>query len=180
MAIISQETWNNIPKEEKEKILVDYTEFNRLSEDGIDEEERIINANLKWQMEKYFGKENLQPEPKIRTLKDLEIIAPSLLDFKIETPIGSFYDKLHDNLVASYKIGILIEFGYGGNITDEEWETVNKSKWVINCDISKEDNFEILELFVDKFFIAFHEKSQAEEFMSYEENRELLRQYYML
>lgn len=178
MAIISQQTWNKFTEEEKEKI----KEYYDIYSNEVENDSEISVANgQKHLLEGLFDKENLQSKSKIRTWEDVEEEYPEYAyDINDLTKITYIDMRILCNLIATYKISKLIEFGYGGNITDEEWENVNKSKWVINCDMSKEDKFEILELFVDKFFIAFHEESQAEEFMSYEENRELLRQYYML
>lgn len=60
MAIISQQTWDNMTKEEKEKIITDYQEYTKLCEEGIDEFDRNDNFSRKRELERLFDKENLQ------------------------------------------------------------------------------------------------------------------------
>lgn len=181
MSIISQETWDNMPDNEKELICKRYSQLK------IDIENLSSERLEKWtqchvsELEAIFGKENLQPEPKIRTWKDV--------CKQVEWDINSWLSKIENawigypiarKMIATAKIAKLIELGYGGIVTEEEWKEEYKSKWVINCAMCGETRFEILEMFEDKFFIAFHEESQAEEFMSYPENRALVEQYNMI
>lgn len=80
---------------------------------------------------------------------------------------------------ALFKIHRLIEVGYGGNVTNEEWKS-KKDKWIINLICSKNGySFIVLKTtyFVDKCHIAFHTEKQAREFIRYSENIQLLRDY---
>ena len=175
MKIISQETFDKFTEEEKKKLRELYSNSVK------------IDFAI---MKKIFGEENLLHEPKNKTWRDIIVNSHNIYDKELNPNCGNaliccitnkeLRDKINLKTQATIKIAKLIELGYGGMITDEEWENENKSKWVINCDLIKEKKFEILELFLDKFFIAFHEESQAEEFMSYPENVELLKQYYMI
>ena len=190
MSIISQETWDNIPEEEKRKILADYTEFNKLSKNGIDEEERIINTNLKWQMEKYFGKENLQPKQQIRTWEDVKKYyksAGSTDDYYIHFAYG-MASGVSEKCIATLKIAKLIELGYGGMLTKEEWKKSSSCEmkdaiWSIVCNVKDEPlgtEIKIIPVWAQLRLLSFRTKEQAEEFMSYPENVELVKQYNLL
>lgn len=181
MAIISQETFEKFTKEEKEKIRNYYKQSVELSENGIDEEERLINTNIKWQTELFFGKENLQSKPEIKTWKDVEKEYPKIeIDFKnLNVDINcccGIESKIGKKMLATAKIAKLIELGYGSIITDEEWRDKNYYKFTILYD--KITNKPYLgESRCTGHFIAFHTKQQAGEFISYAENVELVEQY---
>lgn len=87
---------------------------------------------------------------------------------------------IEKSALALLKIHQLIEVGYGGNITNEEWEDTSTIKFVI--DIYKyniEFNF-IITFYNYISHIAFHTKEQAEEFLKYPENIQLLKDYFMI
>lgn len=75
------------------------------------------------------------------------------------------------------KIHQLIEVGYGGNVTNEEWEEAFELKYVISCTADK-----IFTVHATNCIhtIAFHTKEQAEEFLKYPENVQLLKDYFMI
>lgn len=62
MAIISQETWDNMPENEKKKIREDYRTY--CNEKINDSSKADFIHEIIMFMEDYFGKENLQPKPK--------------------------------------------------------------------------------------------------------------------
>lgn len=165
MATISQETWDNMSEEEKKKIRTDYHNYNVL----LDTKSMTVLENT-------FGKENLQSKPKIRTWEDVKAISPSLADFKVETPVGGLYDMLHDKLIATYKLGILIELGYGGMVTEEEW----CSDIIKHCAVRHESEIQHTCMINAYEFIAFHTIEQYEEFMSHKSNIKLVEQYNMI
>lgn len=80
--------------------------------------------------------------------------------------------------LALLKIHQLIEVGYGGNINKEEWECpINAIYWIS----TDGDSFTIETTYDYPFCrIAFHTKSQAKEFLSYPENVQLLKDYFMI
>ena len=168
MAIISQETWDNMPEESKEKIRKKYNWY---------QEKEIDEAILEF--EDLFGKENLQPKPKVpKTWDDVKNSYPKTYgNENIDLfPYHEFaWDiKLTRKNIATLKISKLIELGYGGLVNEEEcqdgWEiTPIQNELVIQHSFTS-----------DKPFVFFHTQQQAEEFMSYLENVELIRQYYML
>lgn len=81
--------------------------------------------------------------------------------------------------LALLKINRLIEAGYGGNITNEEWAPVHVYHYTINYNKYKR-KFDIYESQNNKYHVAFHTKNQAEEFLSRPENVELLKDYFMI
>lgn len=181
MSIISKETWDKFTEEEKEKTRKYYSEFVYLAENGIDEEERIVNSHLKVEFEMWLGKENLQPESKIKTWEDIEKEYPEHFGHSntpnpMLIPSQELRDKLLTKSIATYKIATLIELGYGGMITNEEWRN-DEWKYAITCN---EGGLLIEKSCHKRMFIAFHTPEQREEFMSYESNRKLVEQYYMI
>lgn len=92
---------------------------------------------------------------------------------------------IEKSALALLKIHQLIEVGYGGNITNKEWlRNTNTPIFIIVIDPYK-DNFMRIDSVYDGFehgvyHVAFHTKAQAEEFLSYHENLQLLKDYFML
>ena len=83
---------------------------------------------------------------------------------------------------ALLKIHELIEFSYGGNVSGETWHS-QKDKWLIIPIYDKKlCSFTITRtpFFADKCHIAFNSKEQAKEFLSYPENVQLLKDYFMI
>lgn len=169
MSIISKETWDKFTEEEKKKII---TEYNYKA-----------TRTGKVEYEILFGKEILSnPKFKIKTWADIEKEHPghfcrSNAPNPMFIPSAELRDKLLKKTIATYKIATLIELGYGGMVTEEEWIDENLNKYYIefveepsiNC--SRNDY---------RQFISFHSRDLAEEFMSYSENVELVKQYYMI
>lgn len=100
-------------------------------------------------------------------------------DIKTISECGS--TPIERSALAFLKIHQLIQAGYGGNITNEEWENQENTKWIIgfNDDFS---TFSIDFIHTPSYWthIAFHTKKQAEDFLSYPENVNLLKDYFMI
>lgn len=80
--------------------------------------------------------------------------------------------------LALLKIYQLIDVNYGGNIKIEEWKDLDLNKWAI---VFSEDNrfYPSMCILPANFTqIAFHTKKQAEEFLKYSENIQLLKDYF--
>ena len=175
MSIISKETWDNMPKKEKEKIYREYMQYQEEAETNPFFEGKISN------MEDLFGEENLQPEPEIKTWKDVEKCINEQY-CKLDLALGDILsaskdDKLRLKIKATFKIAKLIELGYGGTVTDEEWKNEDIRKFSI---IRFQENLSYAEGRYAYEFISFHTPEQRDEFMSYPENRTLVEQYHML
>ena len=122
----------------------------------------------------------------IKTWEDIEKELPEF--FKLSNspnPMmiqsNELRNRLFKKVMAIYKIAILIEYGYGGAISDEEWEdTMFKKYGILYRPYKNGKKLFIKDIWDEKCFIAFHTREQAKEFMSYPENIELIRQYNML
>lgn len=79
---------------------------------------------------------------------------------------------------AFLKIYQLIEIGYGGNVTNEEWNGINSYASIQYC--TNKHDIDICLNIYNKTNIAFHTKEQAKEFLSYPENVQLLKDYFMI
>lgn len=79
--------------------------------------------------------------------------------------------------LALLKIHQLIEVGYGGNVTNEEWENAFELKYVISCTADKSFPIHATNCI---HTIAFHTEEQAKEFLKYTENVQLLKDYFMI
>ena len=179
MAIISQETFDKFTKEEKENVKKEYLKWQEEAETNPYFEGKISN------MEDLFGEENLQPEPMIKTWKDVVENNPDCnfqeyLDSISEGPgMALGINPICQKMIATYKIQKLIELGYGGMVTDEEWKNVELKKYGIICRPYNKELF-IKDVWNEQCFISFHTKQQAVEFMSYPENVKLVEQYNMI
>lgn len=90
---------------------------------------------------------------------------------------------IEKSALALLKIHQLIEVGYGGNITQEEWNDVDVTKHCINITpINKglSNTISYVTNRTTKRIIAFHTEKQREEFLSYPENVKLINDFYMV
>ena len=94
---------------------------------------------------------------------------------------------IEKSALALLKIHQLIEVGYGGNVTDEEWRNDKVKKWyfVPNKQYSPDKGNDMWEIvysmdYYKKRNIAFHTNEQAEEFLSRPENIQLLKDYHII
>lgn len=88
----------------------------------------------------------------------------------------------HKNIksaLALLKIHQLIEVGYGGNVTKEEWYDICP-KWIITECAEAEFVPVCARTQQHKSHIAFHTVGQALEFLSYLDNVQLLKDYFMI
>ena len=165
---LQNQRWTDLTDKEKENIKHIYNDH--------PEWEDVINA-----LENEFGKHNLQPERGIKTWKDIE--ENNLIDETLEEQLGalSYWNgktkAICDKCSAALKIAKLIELGYGGMITDEEWNQVEDVPCVLWDNAT---NTWTIRYSRNREFISFRSTSQAEEFMSYVENQRLIEQYYMV
>ena len=85
-------------------------------------------------------------------------------------------NPIEKSAAALLKIHQLINVGYGGNVTNEEWKNIDKYKYIISATFHVESKIH----FCSKNHIAFHTKEQAKEFLKYPENIQLLKDYFMI
>lgn len=93
-------------------------------------------------------------------------------------------NSIEKSALALIKIHQLIEVGYGGNVTNKEWKTNKLPKYCIVVTIcgrnDKESYISLEETTTYKRSIAFHNRKQAIDFLSYPENVQLLKEYFMI
>ena len=85
---------------------------------------------------------------------------------------------IEKSALAFLKIHKLIEVGYGGNVTNEEWD--GETTYYAPQYDSADKEIKIYERVVSKSLIAFHTKEQVKEFLSHSENVQLLKDYFMI
>ena len=88
-------------------------------------------------------------------------------------------EPIEKSALALLKIYQLIEVGYGGNVTNEEWISPNYAHYAISL-YHHSKHFEILQNPADRQLVLFHTKEQAIEFLSHPENVQLLKDYFMI
>lgn len=169
---MESEIWRELREETKQKVIDRYdTLLNASIIDDYTEEER--NGAIAM-LEELFGKDNVQkPKKSIKTWDDVVDSEGIAINILPET-CQYFSDEVINKAIATFKITKLIELGYGGLITDEEWENENVPKYTIIVVDEKPE----LSVTYWKEFIAFHTYDQCEEFI--ENNMELLKDYFIL
>lgn len=109
--------------------------------------------------------------------------------FAVNNPVFVREDitPIEKSALALIKIHQLIDAGYGGNVTEEDWRNEKIYKWFLFPDLdkikeNKEDIFDITDLnfYCAKRSFAFYTREQAKEFISYPENVKLLKDYFMI
>ena len=93
-----------------------------------------------------------------------------------ETDSGTAIEKAASALL---KIHQLIEVGYGGNVSRESWNDEGYGAWCVLYNY-KTRKFEIQHSVSLMQLIAFQTLKQAEEFLLYTENVQLLKDFYMV
>lgn len=129
-----------------------------------------------------FGEHNLDPKPRIKTWEDVEKEYPKILtDFQelnVEiTCCCGIENKIGNKMLATAKIAKLIDLGYGGIMSKEEWENADTRKFSI---VRFEGNLAYAEGRRDYEFVSFHTPEQRQEFWSHESNRKLVELYHCL
>lgn len=166
--------WNELSEESKKHIKNVFSEFEPVCQ------EDLVRMNL---MSDLFGKENLTPKPQIKTWYDVEKqgyyaedewVANEKVDAIVYK--GSFSSQIIKKVIATFKIAKLIDLGYGGLITNEEWSD-STYKWHIVYD-TQQNKYKVFWETVYKDPLSFHTEEQAIEFLK--NNRDLLDDYNMI
>lgn len=116
-----------------------------------------------------------------KTWKDLEKVNPNSRLCSIYHAIGYVSDynftPQEKSALALLIIRELIEVGYGGNPSIKEKLPTNS---YYEIDIDLHGNFTVDYDALPTSLIVFHNIEQAEEFLSYPENIQLLKDYFMI
>ena len=125
---------------------------------------------------------NRQLNPNIKNWQDIAEYYPEEakgimeLQCEVACTIG-VNEKIAAKIIATAKIAKIIEFGYGNMLTIKEWENEQLVKYNIE-NISGTIAYNDV---TDNYsFISFHTDEQRDEFMSYPENVNLVKQYFMM
>lgn len=120
----------------------------------------------------------------VRTWEDIEEKYPQYKKDieEIGATITYAGPKIFPKIIATYKIGCLIDMGYGGLLKDEEWK-YNPSKiysirQTLDGNIITTNSLNCTKS--DRCFISFRSFELAEEFMKHESNRKLVEMFYMV
>lgn len=173
--------WNELSEESKNSILSEYIDLKEKL--NIFKDENSIRHSVIYrvdELEIIFGKENLNKKPQIKTWDDIVNYYPEIHN-SLEKGLKGISEYEFTPIIfllkcaATLKIAKLIELGYGGMITDEEWRDITKEKYTI---------YRVLDVFVISplgaciDFPAFHTEEQAKEFLKH--NEHLCKDYYMI
>lgn len=191
---------NMTEKERKDKI---WKELSKESQKYLQEKYKIhddegegYDLALCDLLDDVFGLDNICPQKFIKTWEDIEKLYEKDC-IKFNPKDTSIYISpdftqvpntflLENNVIrklqATAKISKIIELGYGGAITDDEWTEQDVPKYCIIPSLETKSRLKVERqlLYMQKQFIAFHTRKQAEEFISYESNVLLSKQYYMM
>ena len=169
---VQDKLWNELSERSKKFIKSLYYNVKDPNRELYDYED-IVQKEL---LESICGEHNLNPK-QIKTWEDVEKLLP-----EDGFCVGE-YEKYADNpkvtlkCQATLKIAKLIELGYGGMVSEEEWKDDDIVK---HCPIRDTDGIRHCCFMTEYNFIAFHNSEQFEEFMSYESNRKLVEMYYLM
>lgn len=161
--------WNELSEDSKKEVINEY---------ALNKEGETTQVYAKF-LEHVFGKENLNPEPPIKTWEDVAKLSPHLAkyidDFDTMYLHGTYIGKVIKKVRATAKIAKLIELGYGGMVTDEEWLNDDILK---HCIVCVGITLEKMGYYNGREFIAFHTEEQRDEF--FKNNEQLCKDYYMI
>lgn len=172
--------WNELSEESKNEVRMTYEVHKPPCANLIEDTEPAKEVRLT--LENLFGSHNLNPKPQIKTWEDVEKVEGGdiSVDSKVINPNGRAWGlglKYHQKAEATLKLAILIDLGYGGVITEEEWKDDKTSKYCIE---RTDNELVYAEYSTIYYFIAFHTSEQRKEFMSHGSNRKLVEQFYMI
>ena len=179
--------WNELSEESQRKIQHTYLENIQEAHNSKNSDEMVnVLLGKNEMLIDLFGSHNLNPKPTPKTWEDVEKAEGGdiRVDSKVINPNGRAWGlglKYHQKAESTLKLAILIDLGYGGMVSEEEKSAeYDESYFSI---IPNDKNEIIICRRTSPFggnFITFHSRQQAEEFMSYESNRKLVEQYYMM
>lgn len=179
--------WKGLTEESKRALRDFYKEVKEKGCDFCNDDKTVLNT-----MQYLFGYENLENDvfvPKYKTWndfaedfhKDNNWNPKTLYDVALYTS----NERVQKKVIATYKIGILIEQSYGGIITEEEWSNPKIQKYSITANslsVWGSVNKRITLVFnahpSEYRFIAFHTEAQRKEFLK--NNRQLCYDYFMI
>ena len=179
--------WDDLSEEKKGEYRMVYKKsIDQINTTGIPTFNRAKAEARYAMLYDMFGEHNLNPAPQIKTWEDVEkdgyyvgINVNTELK-RIDMFANDVSLKIQNKIQATLKIAKLIDLGYGGMVSEEEWRDGHLRVYTI-LPTEFEGEFEIANTnFPYRAFLSFHTQQQAEEFISHESNKILVRQYYLM
>lgn len=184
--MISQTLWDSLDEHSKRDIQAKYDKACDVMEEyAFDEEdsERIDQAKkLKKELEYQFGNFLEKRMKRIFVTTDAGYVT-SARRFDGERSIA-FPEKAHDELIikkaeATLMIESTIRYHYGGLVTDLEINS-HIPIYAVKCDHRGNKWVEILQGPITDRMLLFRSKDEANAFLSYPENQEMLDWYFII
>lgn len=187
--------WNNLSEEGKEWIKKKYAATE--SQEEKDVIQRTFGISFSMSL---HGSEVVDSDPK--NWEDIEKLGYRVeedytdetvfvdgihlvgFDHDLTAQTGTFQDNpIVQRVIAELKIYKIIELGYGGHITESEWNNPAQTKYIIKYNPPQGkywngDLYEIVKETTSKEFLAFRSRELAEQFFS--ANRYLVDDYFMI
>lgn len=127
--------------------------------------------------------ENINIKPKHWfNFKKIPGIRDYYLDYEVnnsELPLSIEEIKINNSVINLIRIQQLIQYSYGGRVHYHDFCYGTEPLYII---VPISNYFKVVEVFEESKFshIAFHTKEQAEEFLKYDENKFLLKEYFTM
>ena len=171
------ERWQALTEDGRQARIASYKELLKLQKEEADSYLITIED-----LEKLYGKHNLNPEPLTpKTWEDVEKEGLDEFEYELDKPNSSKKDsKIAMKCQATLKIAKLIELGYGGMVSEEEALDDKIEKSAIGLYEGEIQLHTGICIARGDRFLMFRSNELGEEFMSHESNRKLIEQYYMI
>lgn len=181
MAIISKESYENLTAEEKAELKKVYNELSGYSNTV---ESTQVAKGMVLAFERILGKENCVEKPPMNTWDDIVREYPHYAE-DIDRICGAILyvnEQFIAKIIATYKLYLIIEYGYGGVIGTHEWHDAF-SKTVEFAQIiqpsEKLDELIVVRNPTQKSMLTFRNEELAKKFLSHPTNKALARTYNM-
>lgn len=180
--------WEELSIDKKRELQRTYDYYKRATEKS--ENATSLERGYMIALENIFGKDSLTSETFILTWEDLEkatgctvkeeyceddCFAQGIILNNFNFCLDGLDRKYTDNKIvrhatAALKIQKLIDVGYGGIITEDEWRDETIDKYVINCFLDGRSHYFVEKLGCSsKHVLAFRTEEQAVDFLFYNE-----------
>ena len=167
--------WQALTEDGRQARIASYKELLKLQKEEADSYLITIED-----LEKLYGKHNLNPKTTPKTWEDVAAQREYNIDVELNKIKNAWIGyPICDKMIATLKIAKLIELGYGGMVSEEEIDNI-LPLWIIRCDYKGKVFVESYKGVVIDKLLTFRTRELAEEFMSYESNRNLVKQYHLM
>lgn len=170
-----KDLFNNLSDENKE-IIKNLYNLNLNNFKNSTNTEVISNAlNVCTAFFNIFGSDEFDGVPTIDSWNDIERIE-NIKNLSLTSNNYAFSNFLSKKAINYFKIILLIENGYGGIISNEEWKDSSIQKFTIVPVIDKDITYNIVNNAYPKHPLSFRSQDDAKRF--FDNNEELVKNYY--